>query len=1066
MTAAMLTEAALEQLALTWFQDSGWEYRFGPNIAPDGETPERAEYRQVVLTGRLREALQRLNYGVPEDVLDEVLHRVMALHEPALVQSNRRFHEALVDGLPVEVEQGGVKRGDRVRLVDFENPQANRWLVVNQFTVQGSKQPRRPDLVCFVNGLPIAVIELKNPAAEQADIWSAFNQLDAYKAEIADLFVFNEALVISDGLDARVGSLTADRERFLPWRTVKNENDRPLLQFELEKVVRGFFAPELLLDYLRYFVLFEQGDDNLVKKIAGYHQFHAVREAVQVAVVAATQAQPVANAVREERATYGKQVEPGSRKGGIVWHTQGSGKSMSMVCFAAKLMQRPEMENPTIIVATDRNDLDGQLFQTFMGAVSLLKETPQQAEDRDQLRALLAGRPSGGIIFSTVQKFSPSADEARFPCLTERTNIVVLADEAHRSQYGFRAVLDKKTGQFKYGFAKHLRDALPNATFVGFTGTPVESDDKDTRAVFGDYVSVYDIQDAVDDGATVPIYYESRLAKLDINQAEIEQLSDQVEEIFEDEESVTLREAAKTKWAALEKLVGAEPRVQQVAADLVQHFESRLATVDGKAMVVAMSRQICVDLFDAITALRPHWKGTLVPSQDAEKPSHYSPEDGVVRIVMTGSAADDPKLRPHIYNAVAKKRLEKRFKDPKDPLKLVIVRDMWLTGFDVPCLHTMYVDKPMRDHNLMQAIARVNRVFRDKEGGLVVDYVGIAAELRQALKTYTESRGKGQPALDTAEALAKLQELMEVARGLLHGFDFVAFRTHAVALLLPAANFVLGLEDGKKRWFDVVLAITKAFSLCGTLDDAIALREEVAFFQAIKGVIAKATETDKKLSQDRKNAVLKQILDNAIVAEGVEDIFKLAGLDRPDIGLLSDAFLEEVRQMPQRNFAVELLQKLLNDEIKSRSRTNVVLEKKFSDRLAAALNRYRSRAVESAQVIEELIAMAREFREAAKRGESLGLNESELAFFDALANNESAVRQLGDDVLKKIAFELTEKLRNSTSVDWQKRESVRARLRNLVRITLRRYKYPPDKQEEAIQLVLDQAERLSDEWTK
>lgn len=1060
-----MNEDALEQLALTWFQDSGWEYRYGPDIAPDGDAPERTDYRQVVLTGRLREALEQLNPDIPHATLDEVLHRVTKLHEPSLVQSNRRFHEALVDGLPVEVEQDGVKRGDRVRLINFENPQANRWLVVNQFTVQGSKQPRRPDLVCFVNGLPIAVIELKNPAAEQADIWSAFNQLDTYKAEIADFFVFNEALVISDGLHARVGSLTANRERFMPWRTLRNENERPLLEFELETLVRGFFSPDLLLDYLRYFVLFEQTDDGVIKKIAGYHQFHAVREAVRVAVVAATQAPP-RDKVREGRATWGKQVEPGSRKGGIVWHTQGSGKSMSMVCFAAKLMQQPEMQNPTIVVVTDRNDLDGQLFKTFTGAQALLKETPQQAGDRDKLRELLAGRPSGGIIFSTVQKFAPGPNEERFPKLTDRTNIVVLADEAHRSQYGFRAVLDKKSGQYKYGFAKHLRDALPNATFVGFTGTPVETNDKDTRAVFGDYVSVYDIQDAVDDGATVPIYYESRLARLDINQAEIEELSDKVEEIFEDEESVAEREAAKTKWAALEKLVGAKPRIQQVAADLVAHFEARLAAVDGKAMVVAMSRQICVDLFDAITALRPQWKGTLVPSQDANKPSHYSPNDGAVRVVMTGSAADDAKLQPHIYNATAKEHLEKRFKDPKDPLKIVIVRDMWLTGFDVPCLHTMYVDKPMRDHNLMQAIARVNRVFRDKEGGLVVDYIGIASELRQALKTYTENHGKGQPALDTAEALAKLYELMDVARGILHGFDYSAYRTQAVALLIPAANYVLGLEDGKKRWFDVVLAITKAFSLCGTLDEAIALREEIAFFQAVKSVIAKATETDKKLSLDQKNAVLKQILDNAVVSEGVEDIFKLAGLDRPDMSLLSDAFLEEVRQLPQRNFAVALLQKLLNDEIKSRSRTNVVLEKKFSDRLMAALNRYRSRAIESAQVIEELIAMAKEFREAAKRGENLGLNESELAFYDALANNESAVRELGDEVLKQIAFELTEKLRNSTSVDWQKRESVRARLRNLVRITLRRFKYPPDKQEEAIQLVLEQAERLSDEWTK
>lgn len=1062
----MITEDQLEQLALTWFQDSGWEYRHGPDIAPDGDTPERADYRQVLLQGYLHEALRRLNPDVPDAVLEEVLHRVAKLHEPSVIQSNRSFHEVLLDGLPVIVEKGGEKRGDRVRLIDFEHPEQNHFLVVNQYTVQGTKQPRRPDLVCFINGIPIAVIELKNTASEQADIWSAFNQLETYKAEITDLFVFNEALVISDGLHARVGSLTADRERYLPWRTLRNENDRPLLEFELEKVVRGFFAPELLLDYLRYFILFEQGDDGIIKKIAGYHQFHAVREAVRATVIAATQPQAAASKAEEERATYGKRVVPGSRKGGIVWHTQGSGKSISMVCFTGKLMQQPEMQNPTIVVVTDRNDLDGQLFQTFAGARALLKETPQQAEDRDQLRALLNGRPSGGIIFTTVQKFSPEKDEDQFPRLTERTNVVVIADEAHRSQYGFNAVLDKKTGKYKYGFAKHLRDALPNATFVGFTGTPVETDDKDTRAVFGDYVSVYDIQDAVDDGATVPIYYESRLAKLDINQAEIEQLSDQVEEMFEDEESLALREAGKTKWAALEKLVGADPRIQQVAADIVQHFETRTGAVDGKAMIVAMSRHICVDLFDAIVALRPQWMGTLVPGKEKDKPSHYSPDDGVIRIVMTGSAADDAELRPHVYSAGIRKKLEKRFKNPKDPLKLVIVRDMWLTGFDVPCLHTMYVDKPMREHNLMQAIARVNRVFRDKEGGLVVDYIGIAAELRRALKTYTESRGKGQPTLDSAEALAKLKELMEVARGLLHGFDYAAYRTQATGLLLPAANFVLGLADGKKRWFDVVLAITKAFSLCGTLDEAMELREEIAFFQAIKSVIAKATETDKKLTEDKKNAVLKQILDNAVIAEGVEDIFKLAGLGRPDIGILSDAFLEEVRNLPQRNFAVELLQKLLNDEIKSRSHTNVILEKKFSDRLMAALNRYRSRAIESAQVIEELIQMAKEFREAAKRGENLGLNESELAFYDALADNESAVRELGDDILKKIAHELTDKLRNSTTVDWQKRESVRARLRNLVRITLRRYKYPPDMQEEAIRLVLDQAERLSDEWMK
>jgi type I restriction enzyme R subunit len=1047
----MINEDHLERLALTWFQDAGWEYRYGPDIAPDGDAPERADYRQVVLAGRLLDALRRLNPDIPDAVLDEVAHRVGKLHEPSLVQGNRSFHELLLDGVAVEVETDGVKRGDRVRLMDFEQPGNNRFLVVNQFTVQGIKQPRRPDLVCFINGLPIAVIELKNPATEQADIWSAFNQLETYKAEITDLFVFNEALVISDGLLARVGSLTADRERFMPWRTLRNESDRPLLEFELEKMVRGFFAPDLLLDYLRYFILFEQGEDGIVKKIAGYHQFHAVREAVKATVIAATGGPPP-KALEQERAPYGKEVKPGSRKGGIVWHTQGSGKSISMVCFVGKLMQQAQMQNPTIVVVTDRNDLDGQLFQTFTGARSLLKETPQQAEDRDALRALLAGRPSGGIIFTTVQKFAPGKDEDVFPKLTDRTNIVVIADEAHRSQYGFNAVLDKKTGKYKYGFAKHLRDALPNATFVGFTGTPVEREDKDTRAVFGDYISIYDIQDAVDDGATVPIYYESRLAKLDINQAQIEQLNEDVEEVFEDEENAALREAAKTKWAALEKLVGAEPRIREVAADIVQHFEARNAAVEGKGMIVCMSREICVHLYNAIVALRPEWH--------SDDPVH-----GAIKVVMTGSAADTELLRPHIYNAKTKKELEKRFKNPKDPMKLVIVRDMWLTGFDVPCLHTMYVDKPMRDHNLMQAIARVNRVFRDKEGGLVVDYIGIAAELRKALRIYTESWGKGMPTVNTAEALAKLKEYLEVARDILNGFDYAAYRTRATALLLPAANFVLGLEDGKRRWFDAVLKITKAFSLCGTLDEAMTLREEIAFFQAIKAVIAKATETDKKLSEEHKNAVLKQILDNAVVADGVEDIFKLAGLERPDIGILSDGFLEEVRQLPQKNFAVELLQKLLNDEIRSRCRTNVLLEKKFSERLLAALNRYRSRAIESAQVIEELIAMAKEFREAAKRGDELGLNESELAFYDALADNESAVRELGDDILKQIAHELTEKLRNSTTVDWQKRDSIRAKLRNLVRITLRRYKYPPDKTEDAIQLVLEQAERLSEGWS-
>jgi type I restriction enzyme R subunit len=1050
----VIKEQALEDLAIRWFQDTGWDHRTGPDIAPDSASPQRSDYRQVLLQGELREALARLNPQVPAAVLDEVAHQVGQAGHPSLIQSNRAFHEALVGGVPVEVEVNGERRGDRVTLVDFERPERNHFLVVNQFTVLGHSSkgtlPRRPDLVCFINGLPVAVLELKSMAAQQVGVRDAFNQLQTYKDEISDLFVFNEALVASDGLHARLGSLTASFERFLPWRTVKNENDRPLLEFELEKVVRGFFAPALLLDYLRYFVLFEMADGQVVKKIAAYHQFHAVRAAVRAAVVAASQ--PAANTVQDQWATYADKVKPGSRMGGIVWHTQGSGKSISMVCFAAKLMQQKEMHNPTLVVVTDRNDLDGQLFQTFVGARSLLRELPQQAGNREELRELLAGRPSGGIIFTTVQKFTPDGGEDAFPLLSDRHNIVVIADEAHRSQYGFNAVLDKKTGRYKYGFAKHLRDALKNATFVGFTGTPIEGADHDTRAVFGDYVSIYDIQDAVDDGATVPIFYESRLAKLNLNPAQMEQLNAEVEEVFEDEENAALKELEKTRWAALEKLVGAQPRIDLVATDIVQHFGARTAAVAGKGMVVAMSREICARLYQAIVALKPEWH-----SDD--------PAQGAIKVVMTGSAADDALLQPHLYNNATKKLLERRFKDPADPLQLVIVRDMWLTGFDVPCLHTMYIDKPMRDHNLMQAIARVNRVFRDKEGGLVVDYIGIAAELRSALRTYTESKGKGQPTLDAREALAKLIEQMGVARHLLHGFEFSGYRTQAVALLLPAANFVLGLDKGKQRWADVVLAITRAFSLCGTLDEAAALREEIAFFQAIKAVITKATTSDAKLSEHNRNAVLKQILDNAVVAEGVDDIFKLAGLARPNIGILSDAFLEEVRQLPQKNFAVELLQKLLADQVKSRMRTNVVLERQFSDRLQAALNRYLSRAVESAQVIEELIAMAKEMTTALQRGEAMGLNESEFAFYGALADNDSALQILGDETLKAIAREVTEKLRNSTSVDWQKRESVRARLRNLVRITLRRYKYPPDQQEEAIRLVLEQAERLSESWS-
>ncbi|TBR43901.1 type I restriction endonuclease subunit R [Marinomonas agarivorans] len=1059
-----MTEVELEQLCLDWFLEGGWEVLHGPDIAPDSVTPLRSDYSQVVLEGHLATAFERINKHIPNDHLSHCLEQtkatILSPESLDLMINNRATHRMLLSGIAVDYKSSdGEDIKDHAFLIDFNNLENNQFTVVNQITISGIKQLRRPDIICFINGLPIAVLELKSPSDESTDVWDAFNQLQTYKDEISDLFIFNEALVVSDGYTAKVGSLTANQERFMPWRTIKNEDDKPLLEWQLETMVRGFFDRELLLDYIRFFVLFETDGEQIIKKIAGYHQFHAVREAVKATVIAAQQV----DGVSEKRAAYGDEVIPGSKKAGVVWHTQGSGKSISMCCYAGKLLQQKAMNNPTLLVVTDRNDLDGQLYTTFCNATELLKQTPVQADDRDDLRKLLAERESGGIIFTTVQKFSLLKDkqgneESHHPILNQRHNIVVISDEAHRSQYGLKAQLNKD-GQYKFGYAKHMRDALPFASFIGFTGTPIEQGDKNTQAVFGGYVSIYDIQDAVDDGATVPIYYESRLAKLDLNHTEIADLSDQVEEVVEDEEDISKREKTKGEWSRLEKLVGATPRLKQVAADLIKHFETRNTTMDGKAMIVAMSRDICAYLYKEIVALRPEWH-----SDD--------PEKGAIKIVMTGSASDKPLLQPHIYNKKTKKRLEKRFKDINDPLKLVIVRDMWLTGFDAPCCHTMYIDKPMKGHNLMQAIARVNRVFKNKPGGLVVDYIGITNELKQALKTYTDSKGKGEPTLNAEEAFAIFLEKLDGIRGMFgktataNGFDISGYETQAHKLLVPAANYLLGLDDGKQRFLDLVLAATKAYSLCGTLDETQALKTEIAFYSAIKAAISKFTSVDKKRTQEEKNSALKQILDNAVIAEGVDDVFALCGLDKPNIGLLSDDFLEDVRQMPERNLAVELLEKLLKDDIKAKTRNNVVQEKKYADRLLETLRKYNNRAIETAQVIEELIKMAKEFQEEMKREAEMGLNPDEIAFYDALANNESAVRELGDETLKKIAVEITEKLRTSTTVDWQVRDSVRAKLKILVRRTLQRWKYPPDKAAEAIELVLKQAENLSNFWSR
>lgn len=1032
-----MNETQLENLCLDWFSENGWEVVHGIDIAPDSSNPLRKDFKQVLLEKDIQAAFERLNPHLPASCFEQVWQKLSKPESLDLVTNNRAFHRMLLEGVPVTYKKQDDWVHDHAFLVDFNHVHQNRFVAVNQFTILGTKQPRRPDIICFINGIPFAVLELKSPTDENADIWDAFNQLQTYKEEISDLFVYNEALVVSDGVTARVGSLTANQERFLPWRTIKNEDDKPALEWELETVIRGFFDRELFLDYIRFFVLFETDGEKTIKKIAGYHQFHAVREAVQATIAAANPA--------------------GDKKAGVVWHTQGSGKSISMCCYAGKLLQQPAMQNPTLLIVTDRNDLDGQLFETFSQAQELLKQTPVQANNRDELRKFLAERESGGIIFTTVQKFALLEGESEHPLLNGRHNIVVMSDEAHRSQYGLKAKLGND-GTYKFGYAKHMRDALKNAAFIGFTGTPISSEDKDTRAVFGDYVSIYDIQDAVDDGATVPIYYESRLAKLDINQAEIEELSDQVDEVVEDEEDVGNREKTKSEWSRLEKLVGATPRLKQIAADLVAHFDARTEATAGKGMIVTMSREICVHLYNEIIALRPDWHDP-------------DPEKGKIKIVMTGSASDKPLLQPHIYNKQTKKRLEKRFKDVNDPLQLVIVRDMWLTGFDAPCTHTMYIDKPMKGHNLMQAIARVNRVFKDKQGGLVVDYIGIANELKQALKTYTDAKGKGEPTLRAEEAYAVLAEKMDAIRGMFTktneqaGMDLGAYETQAHRLIIPAANYVLSLKDGKKRFLDLVLAINKAFSLCSTLDEAKNLHKEIAFYSAIKAVISKHTSVDRKLSQAEKDSTLKQILDNAVIADGVTDVFAMCGLDKPNIGLLSDEFLEDVRQMPYRNLAVELLEKLLNDGIKAKTRNNVVQEKRFSDRLQETLRKYNNRAIETSQVIEELIQMAKEFQAEMQREASLGLNPDEIAFYDALANNESAVRELGDDTLKQIAREITEKLRKSTTVDWQVRDSVRAQLKILVRRTLQRWKYPPDKAAEAIELVMKQAEQLSNAWT-
>ena len=1052
MASGNFTESVVEDAALAWLEALGYAVLHGPDIAAGESGAERSDpnYRDVLLERRLRQALVRLNPDLPPDALADAYRKLTRVDAPSLAERNRAMHRMLVDGVTVEYRRkDGSIAGAQARVFDFDAPANNDWLAVNQFTVSEGQHTRRPDVVLFVNGLPMAVLEFKNTADENTTVWSAFQQLQTYQAQVPALFVSNAVLLASDGVQARIGSLGAGREWFKPWRTITGREDAPPQLPELQVVLEGVFEPRRFLDLLRYFIVFEDsaavggGGGKLVKKMAGYHQFHAVNAAVEETLRAAESL--AADRVAEPPGRYeaGRRLggEPGDRRVGVIWHTQGSGKSLTMAFYAGRVILHPAMANPTIVVLTDRNDLDDQLFGTFARCRELLRQPPVQAADRADLRAKLAVG-SGGVVFSTIQKFFPEEKGDRHPVLSERRNIVVIADEAHRSQYDF---ID--------GFARHMRDALPHASFVGFTGTPIEKTDANTRAVFGDYISVYDIQRAVFDGATVPIYYESRLAKLELKESERPKIDPEFEEATEGEE-VERKEKLKSRWAQLEAVVGSENRTKLVARDLVEHFENRLAAMDGKAMVVVMSRRIAVELYRELVALRPVW--------------HSEDDDhGVLKVVMTGSASDPLDWQPHIRNKKRREDMAVRFRDPKDPFQIVIVRDMWLTGFDAPILHTMYADKPMRGHGLLQAIARVNRVFKDKPGGLVVDYLGLADELKRALATYTEAGGTGKTALDQTEAVALMLEKYEVCRGLFHGFDWSLWVTgtpRARLSLLPAAQeHILAQEDGKARLLRAVTELSQAFALAVPHEDAVRIRDDVGFFQAVRTVLAKSVPGERKTDEELDLAI-RQIISRAVVSDEVVDIFTAAGLKKPDISILSDEFLAEVRGMPQRNLAVELLQKLLKGEIKVRGRRNVVQARSFAELLDRAVRKYQNRAIEAAQVIEELIRLAKDMRAAGARGEQLGLSDDELAFYDALETNDSAVKVLGDDTLKMIARELVETVRKNVTIDWTIRENVRAQLRVYVKRILRKHGYPPDKQEKATQTVLEQAEVLSEQW--
>lgn len=1044
LTVPGFNEGLVEEVVIGTFRELGYDYEPAAVISPDGSAPAREAYGDVLLVERLRAATERLNPAIPADAREQAIRQLLMTETPSLVEENRRIHKLITEGIDVEFGIGdGEVKGDKVWLIDFENTENNDWLVTNQFTVVEGKYTRRPDVMVFVNGLPLGVIELKNAGSETATIDQAFQQLQTYKAQVPSLFRANAVLVASDGMLARIGSLTADEERFMPWRSVTGADGdfTPRGPYEMDTLLRGVFDKERFLALIRDFIVFGDQGVGAFKIIGGYHQFHGARKAIASAIEAAK--------------------PDGNRKIGVIWHTQGSGKSFLMAFLGGLIVRSRELENPTLIVLTDRNDLDDQLFGTFSLCKDLIRQTPEQANSRDDLRRLL-NRASGGVIFTTVQKFTPEAGEERFPMLTDRRNVIVMADEAHRSQYGFDAKLDKETGKRRYGYAHYIREALPNASFIGFTGTPIEAEDVNTPAIFGEYIDIYDISRAVEDKATVPIYYESRLARVELNEDEKPKIDAEIEAMLEDD-ALSEQEKQKARWTTVERLVGSKKRLAQIAADLVAHLEKRVEGLPGKAMAVCMSRRICVDLYNEIIALRPEWH-----SDDDDK--------GAIKIVMTGSASDPLEWQPHIGNKKRRDDLAKRARKLDDPLKLVIVRDMWLTGFDAPCMHTMYVDKPMHGHGLMQAIARVNRVFKDKPGGLIVDYIGIAQNLKKALAQYSQS-DRDKTGIDEEEAVAVLLEKYEIVHAMFSGHDYSLGISGAPQQRLKAladgidwilkwqekeAAKVEGIDAKKKahrRYQDAVLELSKAYALASASDAAAEIRDEVGFFQAVRAALVKTTATG-KMSDKAKSLAVEQLLNQAVANAEIVDILKAAGLQSPDISVLSDEFLADVQRMEKKNLALEALKKLLNGEIKSRSQSNVVQSKAFSKRLEEAVARYHANAISTVEMIQELIALAKEMQAAAARGEELGLSPEEIAFYDALAANDSAVQAMGSDQLRVIAHELVEQMRNSATVDWHHKSSARAKMRVLVKRILKKFGYPPDLEQEAVQTVLAQAELL------